>query len=83
MLKLKIYKVRMVDILGQEVAEFGFYESRIDAARRLYEVKKMVTKPGALEIREIDVLRDSKEIAAEAGITEEELKNFYDFKEES
>jgi hypothetical protein len=82
MLKFKIYKVRMLGIFGQEVAEFGFYESRVDAARRLYEIEKIVTMPGALEIREIDVVRDSRKIAAEAATAEEESKGFYDCKDE-
>jgi len=50
---MTIYKVRFLDELGKEVAEFGFYEDKGDAERRRAEVALFVKQRGSLEIREI------------------------------
>jgi hypothetical protein len=60
---VKIYKVRFLDVVGKEVAEFGFYESRSDAISRAGEVTNMISMPGTLDIREITVIEDSYKMA--------------------
>jgi len=72
---IKIYKVRYIDTLGQEVAEFGFYESRADAMRRWLEVQHLVKMPGQMDIREISVVPDSKKSLNNSA------SNIYEFKE--
>ena len=65
---LKIYKIRFLDIMGHEVAEFGFYESKRDAERRWHEVQDKINMPGSLDIREISVNRSSYKLAAQYGL---------------
>jgi hypothetical protein len=77
---MRAYKVRFIDVLGKEVAEFGFYENKDDARRRLLEVKKIVSMPGTMDIREIDIVPDSFKLADEFGTTVEEA-SFYEIKE--
>jgi len=50
---MEIYKVRFLDELGKEVAEFGFYEDLGDAERRRGEVAKKVRQRGVIDIRTI------------------------------
>jgi len=50
---MKIYKVRFLDELGKEIAEFGFYEDLGDAERRRAEVASRISQRGSLEIRTI------------------------------
>ena len=72
---MKIYKVRYLDLMGVEVAEFGFYESRTDAIKRANEVlSKLKGNKGSLDIREINVIEDSNK---QHEISE---KDFYDIK---
>ncbi len=78
---MKIYKVRFLDVIGKEVAEFGFYENKDDARRRMLEVKPLITMPGTMDIREISVVEDSYKKASELGTTVEEA-SFYKLKEE-
>jgi len=72
---IKIYKVRYLDVIGREVAEFGFYESRSDAMRRWHEVQPLVKMPGRMDIREISVVPDTKK-----SIESEYNNDIYDFK---
>ncbi len=74
---MKIYKVRLIDPLGKEVAEFGFYESRRDAMVRLTEVAELVKSTGTLEIRTISVVPDSDNTNGEMKIAE---KDYYELK---
>jgi len=74
----KIYKVRYLDSLGKEAAEFGFYESREDAMIRWNEVVNLIKMPGSMDIREITVIPDTKKQHES-----KTRKNFYEFKKES
>ena len=51
-----IYKVRILDELGKEVGEFGFYEDQEDARRRLLEILPKVNPKFNPEIREISII---------------------------
>ena len=55
-----IYKVRLLNQFGVEVAEFGFFEDKDDAITRRLEVLNKISMPGELEIREIEVQESSK-----------------------
>ncbi len=79
---MKIFKVRFLDILGKEVAEFGFYESRVDAMKRWDEIIQTIKSPGYMDIREITVIPDSEKMTQEdyQRKQEKELKDHYDFK---
>ena len=57
---MTIYKVRLIDNIGKEVAEFGFFQDQSDAVRRRLEVSRHITQPGTLDIRKIEV-QDSSE----------------------
>jgi len=65
---MKIHKVRLLDVLGKEVAEFGFYEDYEDAERRRAEVASMIHSPGTLEVRSISVVPSVRNKAVEAGL---------------
>jgi len=69
-----IYKVRMLDTLGKEIAEFGFYEDVLDAERRRAEVAAMIVMPGILDILklELQLARSTNE--------KPHHEDFYDFK---
>lgn len=77
----KIYKVRILDRLGVEIAECGFYSLKEDAERRRAEVAKTIKNHAVnlLDIREINVngpvpidkTKKSKE------------KSYYDLKEKN
>ena len=73
---MKIYKVRFLDVLGKEQAEFGFYEAREDAERRRAEVAILVKQPGTIEIRVIVPEPPSQFFERRAPRTE----NTYEFK---
>ena len=73
---MTIYKVRFLDVLGKEVAEFGFYESKDDAERRRREVAPMITSPGTLEVRPISIIPSAKQVAEDFNI------DYYVLKEE-
>ena len=59
MVQMNIYKVILLDYLGKEIAEFGFYECKFDAEKRRAEVAAILTHPGILEIRTIDIIASS------------------------
>jgi len=80
---LKIYKVRFLDVVGKEVAEFGFYESPDDARRRALEVSKLVKSPGTMDIRAISVIPSSVKVAEKSGMSLEEALGYYELKEEA
>jgi len=65
---MKVHKVRLLDVLGKEVAEFGFYEDLEDAERRRAEVASMIKVPGTLEVRSISVVPSVRAKATEAGL---------------
>jgi hypothetical protein len=69
-----IYKVRMLDALGKEVAEFGYYEDSFDAERRRAEVASMVVMPGILDILKIELQ------LAKSDNEEHQQEDFYEFK---
>ena len=74
---MTIYKVRFLDMLGKEVAEFGFYECKDDARRRKLEVSRLIKQEGNIEIREITPKPPSKFIDRR---TRKPKKDFYEFK---
>jgi len=77
----KIYKVRFLDALGHEVAEFGFYEDRADAMKRWHELIGKINMPGSLDIREISVVPSSKKMEDMYGeVSYYELKETKDTK---
>ncbi len=57
---MKIYKVRFLDVLGKEIAEFGFYEDKKDAERKKKEIALILKAPGLLEVRTIGVIVSTK-----------------------
>lgn len=76
----KIYKVRILNSLGVEIAECGFYSSYSDAERRRAEVAKTIKNHSAnsIDIREINVngsIPTNKQKSFEK-------KLYYNFKEE-
>ena len=79
---MKIYKVRFLDVLGKEIAEFGFYESPDDARRRGVEVSKIIQAPGTIDIRAISVVPTSHRVAEKSGMTIKEALDYYGLKEE-
>jgi hypothetical protein len=71
-----IYKVRMLDMVGKEVAEFGFYEDSLDAERRRAEVASMTMMPGILDITSVELTLAKVKPVHE----ERSKKDYYDFK---
>jgi hypothetical protein len=62
---IKIYKVQALDVLGKEIADFGFYEAIEDAERRRGEIAAIMALKGTVEIKEIDVVPSSKKTTKE------------------
>lgn len=79
-MEIIVYKVRFLDVIGKEIAEFGFYEDEDDARRRLIEVNSMAKGPGKLEIREIKVVRSTAKVAEENGLGINEALDYYTLK---
>ena len=76
-----IYKVRLLDDLGKEVAEFGFYADKDEAIKRRLEVLQKVTQPNVtLEIRTIEVQGQCK-VTENFRKAKEDLKSFYELKD--
>ena len=77
----KIYKVRILDPLGVEVAECGFYLDREDAEKRRAEVARTIRdhSKNLLDIREITVNGSIPCIKPEVK-DKHENKDHYDFK---
>jgi hypothetical protein len=72
-----IYKVRMLDFLGKEIAEFGFYEDNLDADRRRAEVASMTMMSGGT----LDIIKIELQLATNLRLQEEEnIQNYYNFK---
>ena len=79
---MNIYKVRFLDTLGKEVAEFGFYESKFDAEKRRAEVANLIKMKGVLDIRTIEVIPDSEK-AEKVKNKQDENSSYYSLKENS
>ena len=77
---MTIFKVRFTDIMGKEVAEFGFYEEEGDARRRMLELASLVSGPGKLEIRVIDVVPSVEKAATNSGLEVSDALNYYALK---
>jgi len=77
---MTIYKVRALDPLGKEVAEFGFYEDRGDAVKRMHDVNTKAHSSFVIEIREIHVIPSSYEIHKAKELESAGEKNFYELK---
>ncbi len=65
-MQASIFKVRFLNLLGKEVAEFGYFESELDAESRRAEVARTIYKrtlpseKGTMDILKIKVELNSK-----------------------
>ncbi len=60
---MTIYKVRIIDKLGKELGECGFYEDLLDAEKRRAEVAYLARQNVELDIRHIEVTPSSNKLS--------------------
>ncbi len=56
---MKIYRVRVSDNRGIEVATFGYYADKLDAEKRRAEIARGKYAPGRVDVVEITVVPSS------------------------
>jgi len=58
---MTVYKVIYLNHYGEQVAEFGYYKDKLDAEKRVFDVKLKASQNGKVEIQDVFVHESSYE----------------------